>query len=422
MATNKKSGGFITKLMMGKEKSEGYAKASLPSNRWELFFDIIKGNFWKIVLTNILILLFFIPMFALFFIRYSAILNYGVLCPYSQSFGVGYQSVVSLVGFHETILVSIDTIIYLFFPIVTFIAMIGVAGGAHVMRNMVWTEGIFVSNDFWKGIKQNFKQLFFVALIYSIFFYTAMASLSVLDQMLAIGTTIGWLLQVLRVIVLIVLVFMSIATLHMITMSVTYELKFRQLFKNSFLMTIGLLPQNLFFGVIALFPFALLFSSGILFGIGLILILLIAFSYSLLVWTDYCQWSYDKFLNDRVPGAKKNRGIYEKTKGDDKKALQSYKEQLEFASLSTLSSRPIKPITDEELTVAELPTSFNRNDIVRLNESKQAIYDDHERYVAEHKNDPEYNFSEQIEKLDKESAERQKRIEKAKRALQKRKK
>lgn len=41
-------------------------------------------------------------------------------------------------------------------PLAAVIAAIGVAGGAYVIRNMVWTEGIFVANDFWRGIKQNF--------------------------------------------------------------------------------------------------------------------------------------------------------------------------------------------------------------------------------------------------------------------------
>ena len=34
---------------------------------------------------------------------------------------------------------------------------IGISGGAYVMRNMVWTEGIFVANDFWRGVKLNYK-------------------------------------------------------------------------------------------------------------------------------------------------------------------------------------------------------------------------------------------------------------------------
>ena len=60
MAQQKK--GLITRLLEGKEKSEEYARSTLPTNRWQLFWDIFKGNFGKIVKVNLLTLIFFIPM------------------------------------------------------------------------------------------------------------------------------------------------------------------------------------------------------------------------------------------------------------------------------------------------------------------------------------------------------------------------
>ena len=154
--------------------------------------------------------------------------------------------------------------------------------------------------------------------------------------------------------------------------------------------------------------------------IGIVLILLFAFSLLLLVWTDYCQWAYDRFVNDKVPGAKKNRGIYEKVKESNSEALKQYRRQIAM-SRSSLGNRPIKPITDDELKIAELPTSFNRDDIVKLNESKQAIYDDYARYVEEHKNDPEFMPTEEDMEAEKERKAREERIEKAKKELMKRK-
>ena len=51
MAQEKK--GFITRMLEGKERSEEYARSTLPTNRWQLFWDIFKGNFWKIVKVNL---------------------------------------------------------------------------------------------------------------------------------------------------------------------------------------------------------------------------------------------------------------------------------------------------------------------------------------------------------------------------------
>ena len=64
---------------------------------------------------------------------------------------------------------------------------------------------------------------------------------------------------------------------------------------------------------------------------------------------------------------------------------------------------------------------FNRNDLAKLNESKQAIYDDHAKYVAEHSNDEEFKMTEAEQKAEEQRLEREKRIQKAKRELAKRK-
>ena len=166
-----KKRGLIDRLMLGREKSEGYARASLPSNRWELFWDIFKGRFGKLFIVNLLVLLFFIPLIALIFFRYVTLANMGATYPFSQSLGVGYQAPASLAGLPESIIFNVNMFIYLFLPITLMIAAVGVSGGAYIIRNMIWTEGIFVANDFWRGIKQNIKTMLVIALVYSLVFY-----------------------------------------------------------------------------------------------------------------------------------------------------------------------------------------------------------------------------------------------------------
>ena len=91
--------------------------------------------------------------------------------------------------------------------------------------------------------------------------------------------------------------------------------------------------------------------------------------------------------------------------------------------LSSLSSKPIKPITDEELQLAELPESFNRADIERLNQSRKALYEDNEKYIQEHANDEYFvKIAQANEKNIANEKERQERISKAQRELAKRKK
>ena len=149
--------------------------------------------------------------------------------------------------------------------------------------------------------------------------------------------------------------------------------------------------------------------------IGVIVGLILGLSWFLLVWTVYSQWAFDKFINEKVPGAQRNRGIYEKVSKDDAEAIKRYREQLAQASRTVLTRRPIKPITDDELQLAELPQSYGRADLQRLQESREALYRDNEEYVAAHKDDPQYQPTEAEKQFE---AEREARKEQARRELE----
>lgn len=417
--------GLVDRIILGTPKSEEYARSKLPTNRWSLFFDIFKGRFFKIILINLLTLLFFIPLFAVLFFHAVSLSSMGQSVPFSQCFGLGYQSLYNFVGYPESISLSVNLSTLIFLPVASLGVGLGLAGCAYVMRNMVWTEGIFVANDFWQGIKQNYKHLLLTSFIYSAFLYFAIISVTLLGQLQVTGQMASWLTIVLKSVIIVFMAFLSIMVLHMITMTVTYDLKYKHVIKNAFLMTVAMPFHNVFFAIMAALPVALIFIGGIFSTLGYAFTILFGVSYALLVWTDFCQWGYDRYINDRVPGAQKNRGIYPKNNNSNSKALEQYRQQLVSLGPSDLSSRPIKPITDEELQLDELPVSFNRDDIKRLNESRQAIYDDNEKYVEEHKNDQRYlDYKKEYEaektEVVTEDAEKAKRIEKAKKELARR--
>ena len=184
-------------------------------------------------------------------------------------------------------------------------------------------------------------------------------------------------------------------------------------------MTISLLPTNIFFLFLSLISFILVYIGSVFTMIGYILILTFGFSVGLLAWTDYSHWVFDKYINDKVPGAQKNRGIYEKVGKDDAESIKRYKEQMQQFGRSNLTLRPIKPITDEELTLVELPATFNRSDLQRLQESKEAIYKDSEEYVLAHKDEEQYQLTEEEKQME---ADREKRKEEARKLLEKKEK
>ena len=410
MAQEKK--GLIARMLEGKERSEEYARSTLPTNRWQLFWDIFKGNFGKIFKVNFLILLFFIPAIAIIVIFTLLGQTNGVLFPFGANLGVGYPAQPNLEGLSQSLTLQSDLYMYGAFILASFIAAIGIAGGMYVIRNMVWTEGIFVANDFWRGVKLNFWNALQAAIFFCVVmllgkFLINTAELTLAVQSVSKGQRIWF--KISEAFSVIMMVLAALMSLWMIALGVNYKQGFWTLIKNSFLMSIGMLPQSIFFAALALLPFAIFLLSDVMplfLLLGILFVAVFAFAYLLLVWLDFAQWAFDKFINPKIEGAKVGRGLYNKDgssalEANDSAAAMEYKRAILAAGKSKLISRPIKPI-DDSLQVYELPSSFTREDLQRLRESKQNIAEDTAAYEEEHKNDLRYvEYNKQFEEREK---------------------
>ena len=402
--------GLITRLLEGKEKSEEYARSTLPTNRWQLFWDIFKGNFGKIVKVNLLTLIFFIPLIAVIILGYLMNESNGVIYPFASNLAMGYPAAPGQQGLSEMLSLQTNFMLYAGIALASLVAAVGLAGGMYVIRNMVWTEGIFVANDFWRGIKLNYKNalqatLFFTLVLFLGGTMISFAEFSLVAGAISKGQKVWMHISMASSYVFIVCAAMM--TFWMLALGVNYKLKFLTMLKNSFLMTVGTLPQTIFFGALALLPFVLLFiPSQFILVVSIILLLLFGLSWVLLVWLDFAQWVFDKFINPKITGAKVGRGIYSKDgsaplTGDDSAAAVEYQRVILAHGKSRLVARPIKPI-DDSLQVYELPQSFSREDLKRLRESKQNIIEDTEAYAEEHKNDLRYvEYNKQFEEREK---------------------
>ncbi|MBS1400490.1 MAG: hypothetical protein KH054_01900 [Firmicutes bacterium] len=410
MAQEKK--GLIARMLEGKEKSEEYARSTLPTNRWQLFWDIFKGNFGKIFKVNLLILIFFIPFIAIIIFHNVALQQYGLIFPFGANLTVGYPAIPDTAGFAEMLALQQDALLYGAFVVASFIAAVGLAGGMYVIRNMVWTEGIFVANDFWRGVKLNYWNALQAAVFFSVVMLICKSLINITEFSLAMQELSKaqrvWF-KISEAFSGIVIAVAAMMSLWMIALGVNYKQGIWTLIKNSFLMTIGMLPQSLFFGVLALLPFGIFFLGGswsLFTMIGAMLLILFAFAYALLVWLDFAQWAFDKFINPKIEGAKVGRGIYNKDgssalDGNESAAAMEYKRALLAAGKSKLVSRPIKPI-DDSLQVYELPSAFTREDLQKLRDSKQNITEDTVAYEEEHKNDLKYvEYNKQFEEREK---------------------
>ncbi len=417
MAQQKK--GFITRLLEGKEKSEEYARSTLPTNRWQLFWDIFKGNFGKIFKVNVLTLIFFIPLVAVLLLGGVYEDSMGITYPFGASLGIGYPAMPNTQGLSEWLTVQSEFILYLGVLVTAFIAAVGLAGGMYVVRNMVWTEGIFVANDFWRGVKLNYKNAMQTAVFFCVILLLGKSAINISEFTMATGSVTKFQEIMLTVSQVTSYVFIALALMMsfwMIALGVNYKMRFLVMLKNAFLMTVGTLPQTVFFIALSLLPLLLfLIGWNFLTVVAVIMCLLFGLAYALLVWLDFAQWVFDKYINPKIEGAKVGRGVYNKDgtsalTGDDSAASVEYQRMLLSHGRSRLVAKPIKPI-DDSLQIYDLPTSFTREDLKRLRESKQSIAEDTEAYAEEHKNDlryVEYNrqFDEREKALQEEDAKK----------------
>ncbi|MBQ8294799.1 MAG: hypothetical protein IJX87_00025 [Clostridia bacterium] len=409
MAQQKK--GLITRLLEGKEKSEEYARSTLPTNRWQLFWDIFKGNFGKIVKVNLLVLLFCVPtiMVILFGVMFDEANS--VTYPFGANLTVGYPAYPDQQGISELLNLQGDMMVDWGLLISMFIASVGLAGGLYVIRNMVWTEGIFVANDFWRGVKLNYKNALQTTLFYGVILLLSVSLINFAEMTLALGDVSKWQRIWMRIsqgTSYILIVMGGLMSLWMIAQGVNYKVTFFNMLKNSFLIMIGTLPQTIFFGALALLPFLLfLFNGSFFIAAGVIILLLFGLAYALLVWLDFAQWVFDKYINPKIQGARVGRGIYSKEDGSSQEMISGSGAEIEYRRTllaqgrSRLVARPIKPI-DDSLQVYELPQAFTREDLKRLKESKQNIAEDSELYAEEHKNDLRYvEYNQRFDELEK---------------------
>jgi len=194
-------------------------------------------------------------------------------------------------------------------------------GLCYVTRNWARDEHAFIYSDFKDAVKANWKQGLLTGFITGLVpvvvyvcwdFYGTLASTNgviyVIPQMLTLLIGIVWMLSL----------------IFTYPMMVSYKLKYLQLIRNSFLLTLGRLPQTLLFKLITLVP-ALIGAVVAFFTVYYVWVVVILFMYYILfgfafsrfVTASFTNAVFDKFINSRIDGAPVDRGLYKDDDDDD---------------------------------------------------------------------------------------------------------
>ncbi len=410
--------GLVARWLEGKERSDDYVRSTLPTSRWALFWDILKGRFGRLMLVNLLVLITFLPIIAVYFWRYLTIMVQNATGPYGAGLMIGYPVIQTdyLMELAQWQVFQSDLLFFALFIVGSVIAAVGISGGMYIIRNLIWTEGIFVANDFLRGIKRNYWNVLEAVLFFTIILFLVQTMGNLADMYVVTDSSLkGWMIAS-KVVGYIILVLSAFISLWMISLGVNYKQGVWALFRNAVIMSVGTLPQTVVFAVVALLPFALLFFGSFFTLIGIVMLLLISFSYAMLVWMDYSQWAFDKFINPNI-GVKVGRGLYNKNGKTEESvgshepsetesaAMREYRRMIVAQGKSKLVCRPIKPI-DDGMEIYQLPESFSRDDLQRLKESKDKIEEDVKAYEDEHKDDEQYvEYNRQFEERERALAE-----------------
>lgn len=282
--------GLMNNYIYGKAGQADYTLESMPKNRWELFFTSLKQQFGKLVELNLVYDLFCLPLF--FWIW----LNYSMLNQYVEAGDVtGFMNGGYLMMFCWGMIPCM------------MIMGIGSSGQMYILRNWSRDQHAFMLSDFKDALKSGWKSGLLLGLINGLVFPLVFIGYEYYGMMAQQAGMFFMVPQVLMVVLAVVWNMMNMLNFPML---VSYEMRLRDIIRNSALMAVARLPWSVLFILLTIaVPVALLLfvPYGIL--IVPLYFIVIGFSVTGLIYSSYANSCFDKYLNPRIEGAKVGQGM-----------------------------------------------------------------------------------------------------------------
>ena len=273
-----------------KEKniSDSDAVRSLPHNRKEVFFDLIKHRKMNLFTLSCFVFMFFIPLAVDLFV-----FNYFESAAIEAEQN---QYLFSLIFYSMLIMLPCMVVGFL-----------GFAGGFNVAKKMVWQEGTLIAIDFFQGIKDNYK----TAIIDGIIFGLGLFGLVVGGSYLFIYAPVHAVVRGIGIGALgLIFLLFGMITMINFTQSVYYQNSYLRTLRNSFSF-LGLLNWK----VLVLFLLstgtvvALCAINMITLAIGLFLFAVFN-SVVIILYTLIAHSAFDKYINKEHYPEYVNKGLY----------------------------------------------------------------------------------------------------------------
>lgn len=313
--------GMMNNFYYGKAGKGDYTPDDLPTNRFQLFWEMLRVRLSGLIRLNLIYVLVWLPTLIVLLMGGYAILNTSSLAddalagtPYIMLDNAGNEvdSGMTYMTVAESSDMIRSTVLITLLILIPCIAITGpfTAGCAYVVRNWSRDEHAFIWTDFKDSMKLNWKKSLLFSTITAVMpivvymgwtFYGTLADRNffmVVPQTLVVMLAVVW--------------YITVTYLH--PLNVSYELTTSQMVKNGLLLAIARLPFSVGIRLLHLVPVALcLVLMNFFPGWGIIVpffyYLLIGFSLSRFITASYTNAVFDRFINSQIEGAVVNRGL-----------------------------------------------------------------------------------------------------------------
>ena len=299
---------WMNSFYYGKSGKGDYTPENLPTNRWQLFWEMLRVRLSALVRLNLMYVVPWLPtMIVLMIGALSFLTSLNNMVDSGEMIAVG-----------ELLGGVVAPTLLLLVPCITITGPF-TSGVCYVTRNWARDEHAFIWSDFKDAVKENWKQSIVISFITSLVplmlyvcwnFYGSMANdnaFMVVPQVLTMMIGLMWCL--------------GVTYFH--PLIVSYKLRMRDVIRNGLLLAVARLPMSIGLRLLHALPMIIgvvlmLFVSPMYCMLGLFAYyLLIGFSLSRFVTASYTNAVFDKYINAKIEGAVVNRGLYVPDDDDD---------------------------------------------------------------------------------------------------------
>ncbi len=341
-------GKLMNNYYYGKSGKGDFKKDDLPDNRFQLFFEMLRVRLGGLCQLNLITVLAFAPLIfvlvstastylsgiSMQYDMVQAVSNAGVAlestytpeqlaefiekgtkvltdAEYESNYIAFWQNYCTPDGMQRFVGGLLSNLMLLLIPCILITGPVE-AGIAYITRNWARDEHAFVWSDLKDAVKENWKQGLGVSLITSVLplviyigwnFYSSYSqknALFMIPQMLILMLGVIW----------------ALGMTYMYPMMVSYNVKFRELVRNSLMLGIARLPQTVGVCLLHLVPLAIVVVLLFFTSIGYYAMIVLVFYY-IIFGTAFARFInaslanavFDRYINSHIEGARVNRGL-----------------------------------------------------------------------------------------------------------------